>query len=83
MEEFLGKIEQKPFILNTSDRKNPYYQNDMTGSINSHLQKIKEIFSDAADEESSLIMEEEDIEDELSEKNANIEWKDYLKTVNR
>jgi len=79
MSEFLSKIKQQPFTLDMKDRKNPFYQNDTTEGINHHLQRIKEIFEEAEDEESRLIMKEEDAEEN---KSAHINWDVYKKAVN-
>jgi hypothetical protein len=79
----LGRMERNTFTL----KKNPhepgyYYNNDMTGEIEHHLKSIKETFEEAEDEESKLIMKEEDAEEE-NKKNANIDWTEYQRTVNR
>lgn len=83
IEGFLGKIERNPFSLDTRDRRNLRYKNDFTGDLEHYLKKMKEIFEEASDEESSLIMEEEDLEDEESEKRAKISLADIIRdTIN-
>lgn len=76
----LGKMEKEENFTLKKDNHNYFYQNDTSRTIESHLKKIKEIFDEAEDKESSLIMEESD-EEELTEKSANIEWTDYLRAV--
>jgi hypothetical protein len=74
----LGRMEQKNFTLK-KDNQGYYYENDTTGEIEHHLGKIKEIFEDSKNEESSLQMKEKDAEEE---KNANtIKWADYKKAI--
>ena len=73
IESYLGKIERTSFNLKT-DRLGPnkesYYENDMTGDIQYHLNEIKEIFNKAKEEE------------EKSNRNAKkIKWSDYKKAT--
>ena len=75
----LGRMEKEANFTLKKDNHNYYYQNDTSGEIERHLNKIKEIFEDAENEESALIMEESNEE----EKNASIEWTDYLKAVSQ
>lgn len=76
----LGKMERKENFTLKKDNHNYFYQNNTTGAIEHHLGKIKEIFDEAENEESDLIMKEKDEEDERS---ASIGWPDYLKAVSQ
>jgi len=73
----LRKMGSKQNFVLKKDNHDYYYQNNTSIGIEHHLKKIKEIFEDAENEESALIMEESNEE----EKNASIEWTDYLKAV--
>ena len=67
MTNYITKMQHNPFTLDTRNRRNQFYKNDITGELEHHLNKLKETFSETADEESSLNMEREDIEDEEDE----------------
>ena len=75
----LGRMERNSFTLKKDNQQKNYYENDTSGEIEHHLGKIKEIFENAENEESSLQMKEEDAEEE---KSANtIKWADYKKAI--
>jgi len=67
MKTFIARMEKKPFDLNMKDPRNPFYENDITGELEHHLGRLTETFNKLADEESSLIKEKQDIEDEGSD----------------
>jgi hypothetical protein len=87
IETYLGKIERNPFELDIRDPSNTYYKNDLTGDLEYHLKKMKEIFEKALEEEDSVRTEREDIEEEESDRSAknfkDVKWGDYQKAVKR
>jgi len=80
IEELLGKMGRKQEFALKKENRNYYYQNNTSKAIEHRLGEIKEIFEDAENEESALIMRESDEEEQRS---ATIEWTDYLKAVAR
>jgi len=64
IEMYLNKMKEDNLILDNRDPVNPFYERDKTKEIQRHTKKLQEIFNDLADEESNILMEEEDIENE-------------------
>jgi len=78
MEIYIGKIERGQFDLNRKNRSDPYYENDLTGEMEHHLNRIKKTFKEAEKMESDLLSEEEELEEEETESKEASVWKPFV-----